>query len=97
MSAYLKSLSLTPSFPPYTGPYKVGSIDVEIPVSALSSPSPAPVGAENIHTILFRIWYPCVDDAAETPITWLPKPQREHVAAYSRFLGAGNRLANFIS
>lgn len=97
MSAYLKSLDPTPSFPPYTGPYKVGSIDVEIPTSALSSPSPAPAGADKIQTVLCRLWYPCVEDAAEARVTWLPRPQREHVAAYSRFLGAGSRMASVIS
>lgn len=99
MANYFKSLNPTPSFPDYTGPYKVGTIDVEIPVSELKSPSPQPASAEGLDTVLFRIWYPCVDDHAKKHerITWLPNPQREHIAAYSRFLGGGKTASTILS
>lgn len=93
-------LNPTPQFPDYTGPYKVGTIDVEIPISELESPSTfVPDSAENLKTVLFRIWYPCVDEQGKKheKITWLPQPQREHISAYSRFLGAGRTAANIIS
>lgn len=99
MAHYLKSLNPTPSFPEYTGPYKVGTIDVEIPISELKSPSPQPASAKGLETVLFRIWYPCVDDHSKKHerITWLPNPQREHIAAYSRFLGGGKTASTILS
>lgn len=97
MSACMKALDPTPGFPAYTGPYKVGTIDVEIPVAELESPAPAPAGAAQIPTVLFRVWYPCVEDAKEGGIDWLPKPQRKHARAYTKFLGAGAGMASFIS
>ena len=94
--SYLRRLNPIPGFPDYTGPYKVGTIDVELPVSQLDSPSPAPEGS--IDTVQFRIFYPCqVESNTSEPITWLPNPQREHVSAYARFLGAGSRAAEAIS
>lgn len=99
MASYLKSINPTPGFPEYTGPYKVGTIDVEIPVSELESPSTlVPDTTKELPTVLFRIWYPCVDDGKKhDKITWLPQPQREHISAYSRFLGAGKTAASIIS
>lgn len=100
MASYLKSINPTPDFPDYTGPYKVGTIDVEIPVSELESPSTfVPDTTKALPTVLFRIWYPCVDEQGKKheKITWLPQPQREHISAYSRFLGAGKTAASIIS
>lgn len=100
MASYLKSINPTPDFPEYTGPYKVGTIDVEIPVSELESPSTLiPDTTKGLPTVLFRIWYPCVDDGKKSHdrVTWLPQPQREHISAYSRFLGAGKTAASIIS
>lgn len=95
MASYLARLNPIPGFPEYTGPYKVGTIDVEIPISELESPSPTP--DESISTIQYRVFYPCEPDDKGKTINWLPSPQREHVAAYTRFLGAGSTLAEFIS
>jgi platelet-activating factor acetylhydrolase len=96
MTSYLKSLSPVPGFPEYTGPHKVGTIDVEIPVSQLDSPSPTP--DESIDTVQFRIFYPCENEGKPgKAISWLPNPQREHVSAYTRFLGANSTLAEVIS
>lgn len=95
MTSYLSKLSPVPAFPPYTGPHKVGTLDVEIPISELDSPSPAP--DDGITTVQFRIFYPCPPDSQAKNVNWIPKPQREYVSAYSRFLGAGNTLADFIS
>lgn len=96
MASYLKSLSPIPSFPAFTGPYSVGTTDVEIPVSELDSSSST--ADESIHTIQFRVFYPCEGDAkVPNGINWIPKPQRGYVSAYTRFLGAGTTLAGIIA
>lgn len=95
MTSYFSKLSPIPGFPNYTGPHKVGTIDVEFSVGDLDSPSPAP--SDNIGTVQYRIFYPCEPDAKGKPINWIPAPQRGYVSAYTRFLGAGDYLAEFIS
>ncbi|KAI0835281.1 PAF acetylhydrolase [Hypoxylon sp. FL0890] len=97
LSALLSRLNPVPGFADYTGPYKVGTVDVEIPVSELESPAPAPPNAADIETIQFRIFYPAHPDAQGKRITWLPTPQREHLSAYVQFLGVGQLLANAVS
>lgn len=97
MASYFSKLSPIPAFPEYTGPYKVGTVDVEIPVSELSAPSARPSGAEDIHTVQFRMFYPAVPASAEKRISWLPTPQRQHLVAYTKFLGIGSMLAEFLS
>jgi len=95
MTSYLSRLSPVPAFPEYTGPYKVGTIDVELPVAELDSPSPAP--EEHISTVQYRIFYPCEPESVGKTINWLPSPQQGYVSAYTRFLGAGSVLAEVIS
>lgn len=97
LTAYLSKLSPVPAFPEYTGPYKVGTVDVEIPVTDLKSPSPAPTNAKDIETVQFRVFYPAVPESAEKRITWLPNPQRQHVAAYTQFIGIGHAMAGLLS
>ena len=97
------SLNPIPSFPPYTGPYPVGTLDVEIPVSDLPAPCPRPEATEHIQTVQFRVFYPADADAtgpkgkSGKKATWLPLPQREHIAGYTKFAGAGSLLAGAIS
>ncbi|CZT50320.1 probable platelet-activating factor acetylhydrolase 2 [Rhynchosporium secalis] len=95
MASYFSRLSPVPGFPEYTGPYKVGTIDVELPISELESPSPAP--EEHISTVQYRIFYPCEPEAKGKTINWIPNPQQGYVSAYTRFLGAGSVLAEVIS
>lgn len=91
----MSHLNPTPSFPSYTGPYHVGSTDVEIPASELPSPSSIPVS--NISTVNFRIFYPSERPAKQPGcVYWLPDPQQEYLGAYVRFLGASHRLSAFI-
>jgi platelet-activating factor acetylhydrolase len=97
LSSYLSRLNPIPGFSEYTGPYKVGTIDVEIPISELESPSPTPDGASQIHTVLFRVFYPATPEANGKRITWLPAPQRLHVSAYTQFLGIGPMVASVLS
>jgi len=96
MTSLLSHLNPTPSFPAYTGPYKVGTVDCEIPISQLpsSSPSPDPL----ISTVSFRIFYPCEETQTPTkPVYWIPEPQHDYISAYARFLGASSKLSNFIA
>lgn len=95
--SYLSRLSPIPAFPEYTGPYKVGTVDVEIPISELEAPSAAPEGADQIHTVQYRMFYPAVPESHEKHISWLPNPQRQHLVAYTKFLGIGPMLAEFLS
>ncbi|KAI0169542.1 phospholipase A2 [Hypoxylon sp. FL1284] len=96
-SSLLSRLNPVPGFQEFTGPYKVGTVDVEIPVSELESPAPAPANTDDIETVQFRIFYPAPPDAEGKHITWLPAPQREHLSAYIQFLGFGQLLAEAIS
>ncbi|KIL91332.1 hypothetical protein FAVG1_04947 [Fusarium avenaceum] len=95
--SYLSRLSPIPAFPEYTGPYKVGTVDVEIPVSELEAPSAAPEDTDKIHTVQYRMFYPAVAESNEKRISWLPNPQRQHLVAYTKFLGIGPMLAEFLS
>lgn len=97
MASFLSKVNPVPALPEYTGPYKVGTIDVEIPVSSLAAPSAAPSNAADIETVLFRLFYPAPSDAKGKRITWLPAPQRSHVSAYTKFLGFGNVASEIIS
>ncbi|KAJ4165643.1 hypothetical protein LMH87_007267 [Akanthomyces muscarius] len=97
LAAYLAKLNPVPAFPEYTGPYKVGTMDVEIPVGDLPSPSPAPANAADIETVQYRVFYPAVAASTEKPISWLPAPQRNHVSAYTQFVGINQMLAGMLS
>jgi platelet-activating factor acetylhydrolase len=95
--SYLSRFSPVPAFPEYTGPYKVGTMDVEIPVSDLQSPCPTPSTAADISTVQYRIFYPATAESEQRPITWLPNPQRPHVSGYTRFMGIGPKMAQVLS
>src|SRR6266480_5881051 len=95
MVSIFSRLNPIPSFPDYTGPYDVGTSDVEIPTSELESPSPAP--DPSISTVQFRIFYPCIKPAKSNPVRWLPNQQREYMGGYLRFLGINPALAESIS
>lgn len=95
-ASYLSKLNPVPVFPEFSGPYQVGTVDVEIPIDELESPAPAPKGT-NIETVQFRIFYPIQPDTKGKKITWLPAPQRHHMAGYVKFLGAGPLLADAVS
>ncbi|KAI4647467.1 uncharacterized protein J4E79_010325 [Alternaria viburni] len=94
--SWLHRLNPTPGFPPHTGPYKVGSVDVEIPTSDLDSPS-ADAPPADLPTVAFRIFYPCNQDSNEKAVRWIPSPQREYISAYARFLGANSAFASVFS
>ncbi|KAJ8109969.1 hypothetical protein OPT61_g7063 [Boeremia exigua] len=93
---WFKNVNPTPSFPAYTGPHKVGSIDVEIPTSELEDPSEDAPPAD-LPTVAFRVFYPCRQDSEQKAVRWIPSPQREYIAAYARFLGANSAFAGLFS
>ncbi|EFQ86808.1 hypothetical protein CFE70_010324 [Pyrenophora teres f. teres 0-1] len=93
---WLHRLNPTPAFPAHTGPYKVGSVDIEIPTSELESPT-ANAPPTDLPTVAFRVFYPCKQDSNEKGVRWIPSPQREYVSAYARFLGASNAFAGVLS
>ncbi|TVY81442.1 putative phospholipase A2, partial [Lachnellula suecica] len=95
MTSYLSRLSPVPAFPAYTGPYTVGTLDIELPVSELEAPSASP--DDSISTVNYRVFYPCDPGFKGKNVSFIPSPQRDYVAAYTRFLGAGNMLAEAIS
>ncbi|RWA12820.1 hypothetical protein EKO27_g2284 [Xylaria grammica] len=96
-SRVLSKLNPVPRFPDFTGPYKVGTVDIEIPVCELESPAPAPDNATEIETIQFRVFYPCDPSATGKRISWLPAPQRDYLSAYIKFLGVGAIFAQAAS
>ncbi|KAL8878984.1 MAG: hypothetical protein Q9192_008329 [Flavoplaca navasiana] len=83
--SFLSHLNPAPCFPSYTGPYKVGTTDVEIPAAELPSPSPTP--DPTLSTVTFRIFYPCeTPTKTAKPVYWLPDPQQEYLGANLPFL-----------
>ncbi|KXJ93314.1 phospholipase A2 [Microdochium bolleyi] len=97
LAAYLSRLNPVPGFADYTGPYRVGTVDIEIPVADLHSPAPAPANAADIDTVSCRVFYPAHPDAQGKRITWVPAPQRHTISSYIQFLGAGPALASAAS
>src|ERR1700735_1184006 len=77
--------SIFPCLPRYPGPFQVGSIDVEIP---LSESKKFDTTETSVETILVRLFYPA--DANElakpTAPAWLPQPSMEYAKGYASFL-----------
>ena len=94
--AFLKSINPTPSFPAHTGPYKVGSVDIEIPASELDNPATSAPPAD-LPTVAFRVFYPCKQESDQKAVRWIPSPQREYIGAYAKFLGANSAFAGVFS
>lgn len=87
-----------PKFPEFSGPYKVGTIDVEIPLDELRSPSPSPLDDDSkVKTILYRIFYPCDPETKNEYADWLPQPQRAYLAGYCRLLNVKSNVASCLS
>ncbi|KAI9718859.1 MAG: hypothetical protein M1828_006548 [Chrysothrix sp. TS-e1954] len=111
MVPFLSRLSPIPCFPSYTGPYTVGTVDVEIPVTNLNEQSvgnsnstqpyePLTSPDSSLTTIAYRLYYPCSSPAAKPsskPAYWISNPQHETLAGYARFLGASASLSQFFS
>ncbi|KAF1974132.1 hypothetical protein BU23DRAFT_462322 [Bimuria novae-zelandiae CBS 107.79] len=94
---WLNKINPTPAFPPYTGPYKVGSVDVEIPTSQLESPGKLDSPSTDPATVSFRVFYPARPESEQKGVRWIPSPQKEVVSSYAKFLGAGNAMADLFA
>jgi platelet-activating factor acetylhydrolase len=94
--SWLNRINPTPAFPTHTGPYKVGSVDVEIPTSELENPSTSSPPGER-PTVAFRVFYPAKQESNERGVRWIPSPQREYISAYAKFLGANSAFASLSS
>lgn len=83
-----------PSFADYTGPYTVGTREIEVPTSELPTPAPDP----SISTVSYRIFYPCSSDSRKNGkyVHWLPEPQTQYFTAYARFMQASPWLAELL-
>ncbi|KFA51204.1 hypothetical protein S40293_10901 [Stachybotrys chartarum IBT 40293] len=86
--------------PPYTGPYAVGSIDVEMPLEKPIRVSDTLLRATGqpafeVETVLFTIYYPIAPGVAGTgePHYWIPKPVGLTAQGYARLA----HLDNFIT
>ena len=89
------SLYPLPYLPSFSGPYKVGSSEVEVPISELLD---AVQTGDAIETIKFRIFYPTVANAKPTSsVYWLPEPQKQLTEAYASFMGATSGWTSFMA
>lgn len=94
---WLHKINPTPSFPAYTGPYKVGSVDVEVPTSQLEAPGRSDSPCTSLSTVSFRVFYPARPESEQKGVRWIPSPQKDVVSAYAKFLGAGNAMAGLFA
>ncbi|KAI9695250.1 MAG: hypothetical protein M1820_008769 [Bogoriella megaspora] len=92
----LSYLNPVPSIPKYTGPYGVGSVDIEVPTAELVGTNSGP--DPSITTIAFRVFYPCEQTSRRTKaVRWLPDPQRSYFVSLAEYLSAGTGLAEALS
>jgi platelet-activating factor acetylhydrolase len=87
------------ALPSYSGPYSVGSMEIEVPVRdpRSFSHSPRPQKTSQIKTVLFSLYYPCHSVPRQAHFvaghrkssrpTWLPHPRFEVGKSYARFAG----------
>ena len=79
--------TIFPMLPKYPGPYQVGSLDVEIP---LSESRKFDLIETSVETVLVRLFYPAESSGkgrkkAPAP-SWLPQPSMEYAKGYANFL-----------
>ncbi|KAI8624776.1 hypothetical protein F5Y19DRAFT_302879 [Xylariaceae sp. FL1651] len=80
------------SLPEYSGPYSVGTMDIEVP--AREPRTFSHIKRNHVHilrmdTVLFSIYYPCeLSSVAKKPsrATWLPRPRIRTSHGYAKFL-----------
>ncbi len=87
--------------PQYSGPYKVGVVDIETPVEkrkisdAVLKDSGKP--AFELETVLFSLYYPAIKEprSSKPHHPWVPDIQ-QHAEGYARFAGISNPLVNSV-
>ncbi|KAG6364654.1 hypothetical protein INS49_006257 [Diaporthe citri] len=93
---------LSNRLPGYTGPYRVGAVDVEYPLETPRRVSDARFKSKSdgdyafeVETVLFTLYYPTSHKArgsAAEKYYWFPKPVSATAKGYARFLGMDNFL-----
>lgn len=88
--------------PGYTGPYRVGAVDIEYPLETPRRVSDARFKSKSdggyafeVETVLFTLYYPTSHKArgsAAEKYYWFPKPVSATAKGYARFLGMDNFL-----
>lgn len=94
----LSTMGLLPYFPAYSGPYSVGSIDIEVASADLVPHNQA--SSRIPETVACRVFYPAEQPEKKSharPVYWIQDPQKDIVSAYGRFLGVSPRLATAFS
>lgn len=85
----------------YTGPYRVGALDVEYPLETPRRVSDAKFKSKSdgdyafeVETVLFTLYYPTSHKARSSTdkYYWFPKPVSATAKGYARFLGMDNFL-----
>lgn len=77
--------SIFPTLPKYPGPFQVGSVEVEVPIS---KPRNFDTTGTKVETILVRLFYPADTSAVSKRAapSWLPQPGMEYAKGYANFL-----------
>lgn len=93
---------LSNRLPGYTGPYRVGAVDVEYPLETPRRVSDVRFKSEldggyafEVETVLFTLYYPTSHSARGSSADkyyWFPKPVSATAKGYARFLGMDNFL-----
>ena len=86
---------ITHSLPLYTGPHSVSTHDLELPISPISSFSPALLKATHqpalqLNTLLFTLFYPSTHSNGNGKgerMPWVERPLARTADGYARFLG----------
>lgn len=88
--------TLLHSLPRYPGPYNVGYMEIEVPARqprAFSHIRRNHEPALRLDTVLFSVYYPCVEQQARDSsepspdtVPWLPRPRTEAAHGYAKFL-----------
>lgn len=83
------------SLPAYSGPYSVGTMEIELPVRqprTFSKIKRGELHALRMDTVLFSIYYPCDTSSfakhgnKPSRATWLPRPRVKSSHGYAKFL-----------
>ncbi|KAK9449161.1 platelet-activating factor acetylhydrolase [Limtongia smithiae] len=87
---------LTPTLPPYPGPFAVGTVELEVPCPV---PKAFPEIDSSVDTLLFRVFYPGVApaDGAGMHPHWFPDDRRTYLKNYITFLGYRASVASLLS
>ncbi|KAJ9602593.1 hypothetical protein H2200_012786 [Cladophialophora chaetospira] len=90
---------MSSNLPQYTGPYNVGTIDVEVPVETRSINNATfregGHAAFKLETVLFTLYYPATKGAVSSKPhhLWVPKPLSITGQGYARFA----HISNFVT